>query len=220
MDNLFAILILTSIVCLPISLYKPSIFHIIQLGKPTRNKAALTFGGILVISLIFFGLTYHSNPTLKSSVTVVNPNDSLSQKVDKPSSVETETSKRITNPNPSPSDWISNPECPLSVPDFDACLRDKYPLKAKVRADSLALYITNTQNVVWTNCNVSLADGSFGMNLFDKFTIGAGTTTSVSWGRLVNDNGDRFDYFKKQPGAVDIICVVNHEQHNSQYSGY
>src|SRR6266567_1647948 len=126
-----------------------------------------------------------------------------------------------STPTPTPSDWVANPQCQISVTGgFDACLRDKYPLQASIRADSFGLYITNTQNVEWTECNVTLDDNSYATNPDNFFPIEAGSTANVPWGSLIDGNGNRFDDTKAQPGAVDITCNVNHEQRESQYGGF
>lgn len=60
MSSLFLILFLLSLVLLPVSLIKPSL--ILRFSKPTRKKALLIFGSLLVVSFILFGVTAEKKP--------------------------------------------------------------------------------------------------------------------------------------------------------------
>lgn len=54
------IIFLLSLVLLPVSLIKPAL--ILRFGNPTRKKALLIFGSLLVVSFILFGVTAEKKP--------------------------------------------------------------------------------------------------------------------------------------------------------------
>lgn len=239
MYNVFALLVFISLLILVSGLIFPRIFVPILKTQPSRKKIAAFFSLSVVVNFVLFGLTVPSknkeqsaipititpasqliiSPTSLPSPTTVSPTESVSPTI-LPTSLVTKSD--VPSPNPTSTNWIENPLCDNTkeYTSLDSCLRDKYPLNAKVKKDALALYITNPEKVSWTSCRVWLDDGSYGMNLFDSFDISAGSTTRVTWGRLTDDNGNRFNYYKTQPEQIDISCAVNHERHQSQYGDF
>lgn len=117
----------------------------------------------------------------------------------------------------------TNQLCDVATMDgteFDRCLRLHYPLPATVKTNGISLFITNPQNVDWTGCSVQTDDGTYEMNGYDNFNIPAGETESLGWGRLVDGDGNRLNYFQKQPGPIDISCFVGKQLHESQFQGF
>lgn len=206
MVNLYISLFLISALLFIIGLINPKWVPLFTKGEKTKRRSKIIYGTLSIIFFILIGTTSSSNKS--------------SEKVNKASLITVSTSPTITTiPSPTPEDWISNPLC-HNAADLTACLVDKYPLQATVKTNGFALYISNPQDIDWTNCSVNLDDNSYGMNLTDSFTIKAGSTTSVPWGRLIDGDGNRFNYQAKQPGTVDLTCVINHAMHTAQYDGF
>jgi len=221
------LLMIGSLISLIVGLIVPSAFTGIFKRNLGRKKTGLVFIGITLAFFVVLSILAVNSPTAstqqKNNVTTVSNQQvpikkPITQSIPKVSPKPTST---LSTPTPTRSDWVANPQCSIGDTGvFDTCLRDKYPLQATVKADSFAMNITNTQNVEWTECNITFDDNSYATNPDNFFTIEADSTTRVPWGSLIDGNGNRFDDTKAQPGVIDISCTVNHEQRESQYGGF
>ena len=171
---------------------------------------------LLVLSLIIYGFT--SLSTTDKTVT-------------RPSAVpaQTQITKSIEKPKVIPTKAVSTsaaqgkPQCDpaqLLGSEFDACLQKNYPLPATMKADNTYLYITNPTNIKWTGCSMEQANGDYQMNGYDSFDVTAGSTESVEWGRMTDQNGSRFIYLQTQPGVINITCFEGKEMHESSFRGF
>jgi colicin import membrane protein len=98
MENLFAFLILASLVCLIVGLIRPSVFSRFIKKGLTRKKIGLVFGGAFIVSFILFGIT--AEPIEKEMTTQENLTDTELQ--DETPPLEEAVEKEETQPEPQP----------------------------------------------------------------------------------------------------------------------
>ncbi len=68
MDNLFALLVLTSFILLVIGIFKPKTSLFWDKNAATRNKSALIYGGLTVLFFTLFGITTDRKPKEKVEI--------------------------------------------------------------------------------------------------------------------------------------------------------
>jgi len=215
------LLFLGSFVSIFVGLIAPKLFKPLFKRNLGRGKTSLIFFVIFIVSFVAFGKFGEKligNTSSNSSAT----QSVKSSSTPTPAPKATLPPKTTSSPTPTPADWIANPLCDnySQYGSLDACLSEKYPLEATVKIDGLAIYITNTQNIIWTDCNANIDSNSYALNLFDNFSVEPKSITRLPWGRFIDENGNRFNYYKTQPGTIDITCTVNHEMRHASYSGF
>lgn len=97
----------------------------------------------------------------------------------------------------------------------------QHPLKANVKFDSHAVYITNLENTEWDVCG-AIPNETISIEDFvsDGFIIKPGQTVMVPWSNMANDKDQRFNYFTTKPSSVSLECTVGgHTDPNGAFSG-
>ena len=205
MYNLFGLLILASLVCVLVSLIKPSLFRFLP-WKASRIKTVMTFVGCALLFFVLFGATYPSEPN-------TTPKAPVSPSLQNPSPTITSTvTSAPTAPTPTPepcADQIGTKNyapCEVTLQTQDELSR---PLNVTVRADNRAVYVTNPSSTELAQCTVVVGTDPTADNyVSDGFVVKAGQTVDVGWGNMANEENERFNYYTTKPDSVSIACTV------------
>lgn len=153
MNNLFAILLLASVVCLAIGLIKPTVFSRVIKGGSARKKIGLVFGIATLAFFVLFGVTSGTD-TKQESEKVANTGQSAVTKsatspTASPAPINTATPAPTSTPANTPSPVptaTAKPPTPTPTPKAPTGLSrsDPIPKGASVKAgDGMILTVAN-----------------------------------------------------------------------------
>ena len=165
-----------------------------------RSILIFLFGFIIAVA------TYTPNAETKDTETQLSPTPTQIQ--------AKKTSKGTEKPTPEPTE-----DCSQSV-NPQMCIRmeiNREPkLNATTQLTNAGLVVTNNDSADWRLCDVTIGsaeniDTAYEVSGWD-IGFPAHQVTTIPWGNFTQDNGNRFNYYEREPQDIELDCSVNKEQ--------